>query len=114
MAGARLPRLFPSSALVAGGLVIGFAVAQGTGLRWLGGLVLLATGLAASRLWMRRRGWPVAIVLGLLYLAAFVVSHVLSLGLDWPAWLSVAAVTAVAAGVTFRVADRPEAHVTAR
>jgi hypothetical protein len=110
----RVRRRFPSSALVAGGLVVGFAVAQGTGLRWLGGLVLLGTGLAAARLWVRRRGWPAAVGLGLLYLAAFVVSHVLALGLGWPAWLSVAAVTAVAAGVTFGVADRPEAQVTAR
>ena len=98
---------FPSSLLVAGGLVVGFVVAQGTGLRWLGGLLLVGTGLAAARLWVRRRGWVVAIALGLLYLAAFVVSHVLSLGLGWPAWLSVGSVTLVAAGVTFGVADRP-------
>lgn len=99
-------RLFPSSSLVAGGLVAGFAVAQGTGIRALGGAILIGTGLAAARLWVRRRGWAVAVGLGLLYLAAFVLAHVLTLGLGVTAWLSVALVTITAAGVTFGVADR--------
>jgi hypothetical protein len=99
-------RLFPTSSLVAGGLVVGFAVAQGTGIRALGGAILVGTGLAAARLWVRRRGWAVAVGLGLLYLAAFVLSHVLTLGLGVPAWLSVALVTIVSAGVTFWAADR--------
>jgi hypothetical protein len=99
--------VFPSALLVAGGLVIGFGVAQGTGLRWLGGLLLVGTGLAAARLWVARRGWAVAVVLGLVYLAAFVLSHVLALGLGVPAWISVALVTLAAAGVTYVVADRP-------
>jgi len=99
-------RLFPSSSLVAGGLVAGFAVAQGTGIRALGGAILVGTGLVAARLWVRRRGWAVAVGLGLLYLAAFVLSHVLTLGLGVPAWLSVALVTITAGGVTFGVADR--------
>jgi hypothetical protein len=97
---------FPSSLLVAGGLVVGFAVAQGTGVRALGGVILLATGLAAARLWVQRRGWVVAVVLGLVYLAAFLLSHVLTLGLGVPGWLSVALVTLAAGGVTYRVADR--------
>ena len=99
-------RLFPSSSLVAAGLVVGFAVAQGTGIRALGGAILIGTGLAAARLWVRRRGWAVAVGLGLLFLAAFVLSHVLTLGLGVPAWLSVALVTILAGGVTFLVADR--------
>ena len=99
---------FPSSVLVAAGLVVGFAVAQGTGVRALGGAILLGTGLAAARLWVRRRGWGVAVLLGLVYLAAFVLSHVLTLGLGVPAWLSVALVTIAAAGVTFGAADRPQ------
>jgi hypothetical protein len=97
---------FPTSLLVAGGLVVGFAVAQGTGIRALGGVLLIGTGLAAARLWVRRRGWVAAISLGLVYLAAFVLAHVLALGLGVPAWLSVALVTVVAAGVTYVVADR--------
>jgi hypothetical protein len=107
-------RLFPSSSLVAAGLVVGFAVAQGTGVRALGGAILVGTGLAAARLWVRRRGWAVAGGLALLYLAAFVVSHVLTLGLGVPAWLSVALVTLTAGGVTFAVADRPRTAGTAR
>jgi hypothetical protein len=99
-------RPFPSSLLVAVGLVAGFAVAQGTGIRALGGVILLGTGLAAARLWVRRRGWAVAIALGLVYLAAFVLSHVLTLGLGMPAWASVTLVTLLSAGVTFAAADR--------
>ena len=97
---------FPSSLLVAVGLSVGFGVAQGTGVRALGGVVLAACGLGAAALWVRRRGWAVAVGLGLLYLAAFVLSHVLTLGLGVPAWLSVALVTITAGGVTFGVADR--------
>jgi hypothetical protein len=110
MSTSRLVRprtLFPSSALVAGGLVVGFAVAQGTGLRWLGGVIVVGAGLAAARLWVRRRGWAVAVLLGLAYLAAFVLAHVLSLGLGWPAWLAVGLVTIAAAGLTLAVGDRP-------
>src|SRR3954451_15656918 len=104
---------FPSSPLVAFGLAAGFGVAQGTGLRWLGGLVLVGAGAAATRLWVLRRGWAVAIGLGLLYLAAFVLAHVLALGAGLNAWLAVALVTLAAAGVTFAVADRGETEVSA-
>jgi hypothetical protein len=106
-------RLFPSSLLVAGGLVVGFAVAQGTGVRALGGAILIGTGLAAARLWVRRRGWTVAVLLGLLYLAAFVLSHVLTLGLGMPAWASVSLVTLLSAGVTWAAADRAQRSVPA-
>jgi hypothetical protein len=101
-------RLFPSSALVAAGLVVGFAVAQGTGSRALGGVILVGTGLAAARLWVRRRDWQHAVLLGLVYLAAFVLSHVLTLGFGVPAWLSVVLVTILAAAPTYWVADRPQ------
>src|SRR4051794_37941240 len=96
--------LFPTSLLVAAGLVVGFAVAQGTGVRAFGGALLIGTGLAAGWLWVRRRGWTVAVLLALVYLAAFALAHVLSLGLGVPAWLSVALVTITAAGVTYAVA----------
>jgi hypothetical protein len=99
---------FPSSVLVAVGLAVGFGVAQGTGIRALGGAVLVACGAAAAALWVRRRGWAVAVGLGLLYLAAFVLAHVLALGVGLNAWLAVALVTLAAAGVTFGVADRGE------
>jgi hypothetical protein len=99
---------FPSSLLVAVGLSVGFGVAQGTGVRALGGVVLAACGLGAAALWVRRRGWAVAVGLGLLYLAAFALAHVLALGVGLNAWLAVALVTLAAAGVTFGVADRSE------
>jgi hypothetical protein len=97
---------FPSALLVAVGLAVGFGVAQGTGVRALGGAVFALGGLAAARLWVQRRGWAVALGLGALYVAAFVLAHVLALGVGFPAWLAVSLVTVVAAGVTFGVADR--------
>ena len=48
-------RTFPSSLLVAVGLAAGFGIAQGTGIRALGGAVFAAAGLAAGVLWLRRR-----------------------------------------------------------
>ena len=96
-----------SAALVAAGLAAGFGVAQGTGIRALGGAVFAAGGLAAGWLWVQRRGWAVALGLGALYVGAFVLAHVLALGVGLPAWLAVGLVTLAAAGVTFAVADRP-------
>jgi hypothetical protein len=104
-------RTFPSSVLVAVGLLAGFAVAQGTGIRALGGAVLAAAGLAAGWLWFRRRGVPTAAALGAAYLAAFVLAHVLALGAGLPGWLAVSLVTIAAAGLTYRVADRPRTPV---
>jgi hypothetical protein len=98
---------FPSAVLAALGLAAGFGVAQGTGVRALGGIVFAAGGLAAGWLWYRRRGAAVAAALGVAYVAAFVLAHVLALGVGWSAWLAVALVTIVAAGVSFWVADRP-------
>jgi hypothetical protein len=98
---------FPSAVLVAIGLAVGFGVAQGTGNRALGGAVFALAGLGAAWLWVQRRGWAVAIGLGAVYVAAFVLAHVLALGVGLPAWLAVSLVTLAAAGVTFGVADRP-------
>jgi hypothetical protein len=97
---------FPSAVLVAVGLAAGFGVAQGTGVRALGGVVFAGAGLAAGWLWFRRRGLGVALGLAALYVAAFVLAHVLALGVGLPAWLAVSLVTLAAAGVTFGVADR--------
>ena len=99
----------PSSLLVAAGLVVGFGVAQGTGVRALGGAVLAVCGLAAGWLWWRRRGLAVALGLGAVYVGAFVLAHVLALGVGLNSWLAVASVTIVAAAITFAVADRPRA-----
>ncbi|MGY1742934.1 MULTISPECIES: hypothetical protein [unclassified Blastococcus] len=103
---ARARTRFPSAALVAAGLAAGFGIAQGTGVRALGGAVFALGGLAAAALWVQRRGWAVALGLGGLYVGAFVLAHVLALGAGLPAWLAVGLVTLAAAGVTAAVADR--------
>jgi hypothetical protein len=100
---------FPSSLLVAVGLAAGFGVAQGTGVRALGGAVFAAAGLGAAWLWWRRRGLAVALGLGAVYAAAFVLAHVLALGVGLSGWLAVSLVTIAAAGLTYAVADRPRA-----
>ena len=103
-----------SALLVAVGLAAGFGVAQGTGVRALGGAVFAVAGLGAAWLWVQRRGVAVALGLGALYVGAFVLAHVLALGAGLPAWLAVSLVTIAAAGVTYAVADRPRAEVAAR
>ncbi|MCW2581247.1 MAG: conserved rane protein of unknown function [Klenkia sp.] len=98
----------PSALPVAIGLAAGFGIAQGTGVRALGGAVFLAGGLAAGWLWRRRRGWAVTAGLAVVYLVAFVLAHVLAIGVGWPAWLAVGVVTIVAAGIASVVADRSQ------
>jgi hypothetical protein len=105
---------FPSAVLVAVGLAAGFGVAQGTGIRALGGAVFAVAGVAAGVLWLRRNGRPTALALAALYVAAFVLAHVLAIGVGLPAWLAVSLVTVGAAGVTFAVADRPQPAVGRR
>jgi hypothetical protein len=104
---ARVQTRFPSAVAVAVGLAAGFGIAQGTGVRALGGVVFAAGGLAAGWLWYRRRGLAVAAALGVAYIAAFVLAHVLALGVGWPAWLAVGVVTAAAAALSWAIADRP-------
>jgi hypothetical protein len=101
---------FPSAALVAVGLAAGFGIAQGTGVRALGGAVFAGAGLAAGALWLRRRGTATAVALAALYVGAFVLAHVLAIGVGLPAWLAVSLVTLTAAGVTFAVADGARAE----
>jgi hypothetical protein len=104
----------PSSLFVAVGLAAGFAVAQGTGVRALGGAIFAGAGLAAGWLWYRRRGAGTAVALGAGYVGAFVAAHLLALAVGLPAWLAVSLVTISAAGVTYAVADGPRAAAAAR
>jgi hypothetical protein len=97
----------PSAVLVAVGLAAGFGIAQATGVRALGGAVFALGGLGAAWLWVAHRGWAVALGLGALYVGAFVLAHVLALGVGMASWLAVGLVTLAAAGVTYAVADRP-------
>jgi hypothetical protein len=114
MSTATLARRFPSAVLVAVGLAAGFGIAQGTGIRALGGAVFALGGLGAAWLWVQRRGWAVTLGLAALYVGAFVLAHVLALGAGFPAWLAVSLVTITAAGVTYGVADASRADVVAR
>jgi hypothetical protein len=96
-------RPVPTAPVAAGSLIVGYAVAAGSGSRPLGGAVMLAGGLWCVRAWTRRRGSRTAVALSGVALGAFVVSHVLALAIGaWPAVLLVSAVTAA---VTWLYAD---------
>lgn len=78
--------------------MLGFALAQGSGIRWLGALVLIiGGGWCAVQLW-RRSGWPATLLVGVVYSAAFVLSHPLGRAIGtWPGLVLVSAVTAATA-----------------
>jgi hypothetical protein len=88
----------PTAPLAAAALIAGFAVAQTTGVRALGGVVLVAAVVWCSLRWWRQAGPPRAVALVLIYAAAFAASHVVADTLGtWGAVLTVAAVVGVAA-----------------
>ncbi|MBB2923064.1 hypothetical protein [Cellulomonas cellasea] len=102
----------PTAVIAAVTLVVGFAVAQGTGVRWLGGVVL-----AAGLVWCAvRSARPAGLVrtgaAGAVALAAFAGSHLAAdvLG-PWPSVLLAALVAG--AGVWLLV-DRADAGRAAR
>ena len=94
----------PTWPVAAGSLVLGFGVAQATGVRPLGGAVLIAgAGWCAWR-WRQQAGTPTAVGLAALYVGAFAASHVIADGVGaWPAVAIVSAVVGVSAWV---LADR--------
>lgn len=86
-----------TATLAAAGLIAGFAVASATGNRPLGGVVLLAAAGACGIVWLRRHRRRRAVTLGVIVLAAFIVSHGLGLVIGaWPAVLVVSAATFLA------------------
>lgn len=93
-----------TSSLAAGSLVAGYAVAASTGVRELGGLVLLAGAAACAVAWRRQAGTATAAGLVALYALAFVASHPLAGVLG--AWPSVLSVAAVVGGVSYAVTRR--------
>jgi len=96
-------RPLPTAPLAAGSLIASYGVVAATGSRPLGGVVLAAGGLCCIGIWRARHGTRTAVQLGGVGFAAFVVSHVLALGVGaWPAVLIVAAATAA---VTWVLAD---------
>ena len=89
--------------IAAGSMVLGFAVADLTGVRPLGGLVLLLAAAWCAQRWVDRAGMGATIALLGFWFAAFVASHVLADPLGtWPAVFFVA--SAVGAAV-WSVAD---------
>ena len=87
----------------AASLIVGFGVADATGNRPLGGLVLLAGGAACAWAWRRAGGTKVAGVLVGAGLVAFIGAHVLALGFGVPAYPAVFAVAALHAAIVLAV-----------
>jgi hypothetical protein len=95
----------PSWPVAGGSLVVGFLVAELTGVRALGGVVLLVALGWCWMAWARRRSGLVAVGLTAVYVAAFALSHVIAGAVG--ALVSVALVSALVSLVVFAVADRP-------
>ncbi|MBB2984881.1 hypothetical protein [Terracoccus luteus] len=94
----RDPAHVDTAPLAALGLVGGFLAARETGIRPLGGVVLGLAGVYAGRSWLAQSGPAATAGLSAVYLGGFGASHVLAKRIGaWPAVLSVAAVSAVAA-----------------
>lgn len=94
----------PTAPLAAAGLIGGYLVASGTGIRPLGGLVLAAIGAVCTRSWYATNGSAAAGGLLTTYLVAFGAAHPLAKVIGaWPSLLTVAAITA---GTAHVVADR--------
>ena len=104
----------PTAPVAAVGLIAGFGVADATGSRPLGGVVLAACGLACIAVWLRRDPPRVTAGLTATGLVAFALSHVL--GHVIGAWPSVLVVSAVTAGLCWRLSDsrRPQDATVSR
>lgn len=101
----------PTWPVASGSLLVGFAVAEATGVRPLGGVVLVAgAGWCALR-WRRTVGTARTVGLIGVYVAAFAGSHAIAGTVGtWPAVLLAAALAGLAA---LLVADLPASHGTA-
>jgi hypothetical protein len=88
----------PTAPVAAGSLVAGYLVASQTGVRPLGGLVLVGAGAWCAREWQQRAGTGTAVGLTAIYVAGFAGSHALAHGIGaWPAVLTAAAAAGAAA-----------------
>ncbi len=80
----------PTAVVAPLSLLLGFGVAQLTGVRALGGVVLVVAVAWCARLWARR-SVATAVALVVLYVASFVASHLLARVIGaWPSVLVVA------------------------
>jgi thiol:disulfide interchange protein len=100
-------RPVPTAVVAAGSLIGGYVVAQQTGVRPLGGVVLLAGGAWCTRSWLRSHGPVVAGTLLVVCIAAFAGSHPLAKKVG--AWPAVLGVSAAAAAAAWTLADRDDA-----
>jgi hypothetical protein len=100
--------------VAAGSLLVGFGVAQASGIRALGGVVLVAgAGWCALR-WRRSAGAGRTAALLLVYVGAFAGSHVIADAVGaWPAVLLAAGVTGLAAWALADAAVAPAGGATA-
>jgi hypothetical protein len=84
--------------VASGSLLLGFAVAQLTGVRPLGGIVLVAGCAWCGLRWLRAGGAARTALLVFVYVGAFVLSHVVADALGaWPSVLLAAAIVGIAA-----------------
>ena len=93
-------------------LVAAFAVADVTGIRPLGGVVLVAAAAWLVLRWRARAGWARAIALLAFYGAAFVASH--ALGDVLGAWGAVLTVAVAVAAAAWALADARRGHPSIR
>jgi hypothetical protein len=92
--------------VASGSLVLGFAVAEATGIRPLGGIVMIAAIAWCARRWLRTVGLGRMLALVLVYVAAFAVSHLIADRLSaWPSVLLAAIVAGLAVWVLADAAD---------
>lgn len=96
-------RPLPAWPVAAGSLILGFAVAQATGVRSLGGIVLAAGAVWCTLRWRADAGLARAVLLLFVYAAGFAASHALADTLG--AWGSVLAVATLVALASVAVAD---------
>jgi hypothetical protein len=94
----------PTAPIAAGSLIAGYVVAQETGVRQLGGVVLAAGGAWCARSWTRHSGPGLAAGLLGIYLAGFAGSHPLAKRIG--AWPSVLTVASISAAASWALADR--------
>jgi hypothetical protein len=96
--------------VASGSLLLGFAVAQLTGIRPLGGLVLVAGCAWCALRGLRTVGAARTTALVTLYVGGFVVSHLIADTLG--AWPSVLLVAAVVGAATYALADSARPRVS--
>jgi hypothetical protein len=101
------------SAIAAATFLAGFGAAELTGVRAVGGVVLLAGGIWCVRLALRLAGAGPTVALIAIALALFALSHPLGRAIGaWPAVLVSAALVAAAAGAITHIWRQPDSRAS--